>query len=360
MEQTFDATTVELDKSGFEELKEQILDGKKNPNKEPDIRDEPKQAPKKEAPQVKKYTLNKGEEAYQVDDDFEIEFTADKKPVKLTLRELKDRAAGDIAIKNRMHALAEEKKKVQATLKEFARLSKDDPLGALEYISSKAKESDSEFEYNSYLQKLADQAEKLGRMDEKERKNWELEKKLQKAEENLSQKERQQAVVQRKQEMLSNYPQIGDSEFGQMVDAVLGSEELLQGVETESEVMDRVEELIQETLTQRDIVTVIQEINPSYTNDTKLIFALSDQIRQNPDLEESDIRDIITDLIGSPKKGTSSVSKRDKDIQTLSEKQRQSVGVNEYREQNASAFDLLKQQLLENKDKFKKTPIQMR
>ncbi len=358
MEQSYTATTVEMDNSGFENLKDQILESKRPATEQSENVEASKPTKKEQA--SKKYALNKGDESYQVDDEFEIEFMADKKPVKLTLRELKDRAAGDIAIKNRMHSLAEEKKRVQATFKEFARLSKEDPLGALEYISSKAKESDSEFEYNSYLQKLADQAEKLGQMDDKERKNWELEKKLQKAEENLSQKERQQAVVHRKQELLSNYPQIGDSEFGQMVDAVLGSEELLEGVESEQQVMDKVEELIQETLTQRDIMTVIKEVNPSYLNDTKLIFALSDQIRQNPDLEESDIRDIITDLIGSAKKAAPAISQKERDFQTLSSKQRQAVNVSQYREQNADPFDLLKQQLLENKDKFKKTPIQKR
>ena len=49
-----------------------------------------------------------------------MEIMADKRPTKLTLRELKERAAGDIAVKNRMHSLAEEKKRVQSTFKEFA------------------------------------------------------------------------------------------------------------------------------------------------------------------------------------------------------------------------------------------------
>ena len=71
-------------------------------------------------------------------------------------------------------------------------LSKNDPLAALEYISNKAKEADNEFEYNKYLEKLAEQAEKLGKMDERARKAHELEKKLKKAEQDLSQKERQQ------------------------------------------------------------------------------------------------------------------------------------------------------------------------
>src|SRR5262249_47778925 len=154
-----------------------------------------------------------------------------------------------------------EKKRVQTTFKQFADLAKKDPLAALEFISGKAKEADSEFEYNNYVQKLAEQAEKLGQMDEKDRKAWELEKKLSKAEEDLSRKQRTEAVVLRKQQMLSEYPEIGDSEFGQIVDAVLSNDELLDGVEDESDVMDKAEELIQEILTQRDLITVIGEIN---------------------------------------------------------------------------------------------------
>lgn len=365
MEQTYDATTVEMDRSGFADLKNQLMDGKaKEPPAEQPKQEKAEPKQKREAPTSsgKKFVFRRGDETLELDEDFELEMMADKKPMRLSLRELKDRAAGDVAVKNRMHALAEEKKKVQATFKEFTELAKKDPLGALEYISSKAKETDSEFEYNKYVSMLAEQAEKLGQMSEEQRKAWELEKKLQKAEENLSQKERQQAVVLRKQEMLSQFPEIGDSEFGQMVDAVLSNDDLLEGIETEGDVMDKVEELIVETLTQRDIISVIQDINPDYANDNQLIFALSDQLRQNPDLDEEDVRDIIRDLVG-PKQRRQSVqtsSERDRDIRTLSQKQRQAASVQQYREETADPYELLKQQILEKHDVIKKTPIQLR
>lgn len=364
MDHAFQASTVEMDNTGFDALKDQLIDSKteKSASKQQDIRDkpEPKEA-KKEAPTSRKYVFKKGDQALEIDEDFELELMADKRPIRLTLKELKDRAAGDIAVKNRMHSLAEEKKKVQATFKEFADLAKKDPLGALEFISSRAKEADSEFEYKKYIEKLAEQAEKLGQMDEKERKAWELEKELSKAKQDLSQKERQQAVVLRKQEMLTDYPEIGDSEFGQMVDAVLNNEELLEGLENEDDVMDKVEELIQETLTQRDIMSVIQEINPSHINDNQLIFTLSDQLRQNPDLDEEDVRDIVRELIAPAEKIRSPRSnEREKDIRTLSTKQRQAAPVQRMREQNAEPFDLLKQQLLERKNEFSKTPLYKR
>ncbi len=168
MENAFTAATIEMDQTGFADLKDQLITkktGESDPNKE-------LTAKRETAPPNKKFIFKKGDQSYELDDDFELEIMADKRLTKMTLRELNDRAAGDVAVKNRMHSLAEEKKKVQATFREFTDLAKTDPLGALEFISNKAKETDSEFEYNKYIEKLADHAEKLGRMDEKDRKAW--------------------------------------------------------------------------------------------------------------------------------------------------------------------------------------------
>lgn len=355
MEHTYESSTVEMDRSGFESLQDQILNRKSEKPESKDIRDKAQEDESKKQYPSKKFVLSKGGENLELDDDYEMEFMADKKPTKLTLRELKDRAAGDIAVKNRMHSLAEEKKRIQSTFKEFADLARKDPLGALEYISNKAKESDSEFEYSKYIEKLAEQAEKLGKMDEKERKAWELEKKLAKAEQDLSYKERQQAVVLRKQELQADYPEIGDSQFTSMVDAVLSNEELLEGLRDENDVMDRVEDLIQETLTQRDIMTLIKEINPDHIRDNELIFSLSDQLKANPDLDEEDVRDILNQLIGKP-----SSPQRERDVRTLSQKARQGTPTSSLRTQNAEPFDLLKQQLLERKQEISKTPLYKR
>ena len=364
MEHTYAATTVEQDTAGYADLQDQLINSKvqKTEATENVRQKAPAKESKKEVAPSKKYVFKKGDQSLELDDDYEIEFMADKRPTRLTLRELKDRAAGDIAVKNRMHSLAEEKKRVQATFKQFSDLAKKDPLGALEFISNQAREADSEFEYSKYLEKLAEQAEKLGQMDEKERKAFELEKKLAKAEEDLSHKERVQAVVLRKQELLTDYPEIGDQQFGQMVDAVLSSEELLEGLESEHDVMNKVEELIQETLTQKDIMSVIQDINPDHLDDNNLIFSLSDQLRQNPDLDEEDVRDIVRELIGKKEKVQRAPpsTERERDIRTLSNKARQAVPESSLRTQSASTYDLLAQQLMERKKEFSKTPITMR
>lgn len=365
MDHTYQASTVEMDDTGFASLENQLLNNKgaKNAETIQDIREKAeKSESKRETPPSKKFVFKKGDQALELDDDYEMEFTADKRPTRMTLRELKDRAAGDIAVKNRMHSLAEEKKRVQATFKQFADLARTDPLAALEFISGKAKESDSEFEYSKYIEKLAEQAEKLGQMDEKERKAFELEKKLAKAEQDLSRKERTEAVVLRKQEMLSTYSEIGDQQFGQMVDAVLQNEELLEGLNSEADVMDKVEELIQETLTQRDIMSVIQDINPAHLNNNELIFSLSDQLRQNPDLDEEDVRDIVRQIIGTEERvqRRSAPTERERDMRTLSNKARQGTPVSSLRTQNASPYELLTQQLLERKQEISKTPLYKR
>jgi hypothetical protein len=359
MDHTYESSTVEMnrDNNGFEALHDKLLNNKSARSESiQDIRDAQDEQPKKTS--SKKFVFTRGEESLELDDDYEVEIMADKRPTKLTLRELKERAAGDIAVKNRMHSLAEEKKRVQSTFKEFAQLAKKDPLGALEFISSKANESDSEFEYSKYIEKLAEQAEKLGQMDAKERKAWELEKKLEKAEQDLSHKERVEAVVLRKQDLLETYPEIGDRQFSSMVDAVLSSEELLEGLEDENDIMERVEDLIQETLTQRDIMSVIRDINPSHLNDENLIFMLSDQIKQNPDFDEKDVREILTDLIGKPR--SDSRDDRQRDIRTLSNKARQSAPIRNIQEENSEPFDLLRQQLLERKNELSRTPLYMR
>lgn len=366
MDEIYDATTVEMDHAGFSDLKSQILDSKSDKGPEPKQKQErgaPKESKKDAAaPNNKKFVFRRGDESLELDDDYELEMMADKKPIRLTLRELKDRAAGDVAVKNRMHALAEEKKKIQGTFKQFADLAKKDPLAALEYISNQAKEADSEFEYKNYIEKLAEQAEKLGQMSEEQRKAWDLEKKLQKAEESLSERDRKQAVVHMKQDLLETYPEIGDSEFSQMVDAVLENDLLVDGLETEHDVMKKVEELIQETLTQRDIITLIQEINPAHTNDSQLIFSLSDQLKQNPDLDEEDVRDILRDILGSVERVHAPAARddRSRDIRALSQKQRQAMPIARQREQSATPYDLLKQQILENKDSIHRTPIYKR
>ncbi len=337
-------TSANVEASGYNQLIQQI-ENKRNQN-QPEGSVLTDEAPK--APVSKKFVFRKGDQAFEVDEDAEFEFMADKKPVKLTVKELKERAAGDIAVKNRMHALAEEKKKVQATLKQFAVLSKEDPLGALEYIANKVNESDSEFAYDTYLARLGEQAEKLGNMTPEEKKTWELQKKLTKAEQDLSQKDRESNVALRKQEILERYPEIGDQQFGQMVDAVWSNPALAEGIEDENDLLEKPEELIAETLTQKAIVTAFYEINPQFKPDNELIFSISDQLRLNPDLDEQDLMDIVKDVIGQPVAPAPTPKVREAQVK-LSRKQLSQTTPANLKTQGASDLEILTSQLLEKR-----------
>lgn len=343
-----EAATMEVDETGFEDLKDQLIqkrDAKQEPQQEDNQeseKPEPKQEPERKQSSAKKYKFHKGEEIFELDEDAEIEMMADKKAVKLTLKELRERAAGDIAVKNRMHSLAEEKKKVTSTFKEFASIAKNDPLGALEYIADKAKETDSEFEYQNYLNKLAEQAEKLGSMSEEERKAWELEKKLNKANEDLSLKDRESSVVRKKQEILGKFDEIGDSKFGEIVESVMDSEELMSECENEMDVMNMAERVIEEALLQADISDLVGEFDPDYSSDNELIFAIRDQVVQNPDFDAEDVRDLIQGVLGPAKK--------QKAAKVLSERQRTQDSVENQKRQGASDYELLKEQLEERRN----------
>jgi hypothetical protein len=119
--------------------------------------------------------------------------------------------------------------------------------------------------------------------------------------------------------------------------------------------------LIQETLTQRDIMSVIGEYNPDYLNDNDLIFSLSDQLKLNPDLDEEDVRDIIRELVSPEQRQRAAQSaQRQRDAKTLSNKQRQAMPVQRIREKESSPYDLLKQQLLEKQEETRKTPLSKR
>ena len=330
-------STVSTEPSDYEKLSHQLLHAKDEVKTdiEPEVPVE-----ELSLPEVKKYRFTKGDQSFEVDEDAEIEMMADKKTIRLSLRDLKDRAAGDVAIKNRMHALSEEKKKIQGTFKEFSTLAKTDPLQALEFIITQAQEADSELEYQKYLQMLADQAEKLGQMDEPSRKVYETEKKLSKAEQELALNKRQEKALTRKAELLSEYPELAP-QFDKMLDSVLASEELMAEVKTEADILDKVESLMDETLLQRDIIRLINKISPSQSQNDSLIFAISDQIKANPDFSEEDVAEILREVLKPQQK--LEASKR------LSQKQRDSVSVESMKLQGASDFDILVAKLQEGK-----------
>ena len=339
-------TLVEPDTQGFQQLVTQLTN-RKSPEKLPEAKLDASELMGRQDEQpeheVKKFTFKKGEQSFDVDEDAEIEFMADKAPVKMKLRDLKDRAAGDVAIKNRMHVLAEEKKKVQATLKEFSSLAKNDPLKAFEFISKQANEADSDFEYEKYLTALADQADKLSRMSESELKSYKTEKKLEEVEGDLSQERQKALVSQLRQETIGRL-EIGESQFNEAAQRVLNNPELMVEIGTEKEFFETVEEMVTEAKAQVSVIKAINKVDPALASNEDLVFEISGWIRDNPDFTEADIQDIVN--------GVFSDHRKHKTEQRLSNRQRaNSVSIDHMRAQGASDYQLLVEQLKEKRDK---------
>jgi hypothetical protein len=339
------ATLIENDSQGYSALINQ-LENRSQPTKIPEAQIEKSEVmgrPDEVEIQSKRYSFKKGEHSFDIDEDAEIEFMADKAPVKMTLKELKDRAAGDVAIKNRMHALAEEKKKVQATLKEFTSLSKKDPLKALEFISRQAKEADSEFEYDKYLAALADQADKLSQMTEDELKYYKTEKKLEEVEGELSQEKQAALISQMRQESIARLD-IEESQFNEAAQRILNNEELMSQIESEDQFFQTVEEMVTEAKAQVMAVKAINRIDPALGTNQSLIFELADWIQDNPDFTESDIQEIVAGVFDGDVRQSAE--------QRLSNRQRaNSISVEQMRAQGATDYALLAEQLKERREK---------
>lgn len=343
--------TMQADSVGYQDLASQLTSRKETksvPEAKLPSEDFPKkhQAPENDIHIPKKFTFKKGEQSFEIDEDAELEFVADKQPVKMKLSDLKDRAAGDVAVKNRLHALAEEKKKVQTTLKEFGSIAKKDPLKALEYISKQVKEADSEFEYEKYLSALADQAEKLAQMDDKERRAHLAEKKLEEVEGDLSQKERELNVRQKAQEAQSNLG-ITESQFNQAAQMVLSNQVLMETIESEEDFFGTVEEMVTKAKHQKLVEKAINRVDPAEALNSDFIIELADIVEELlPDGTEADIQDIVAELV-HPRS-------RNKAELRLSEKQRNSMPFEHMRSQGASEYQLLVEQLKEKRENFKR------
>ena len=329
--------TIESDVEGFNSLASQLLSNKEHKS-QTQIPEKREEAPQEEIiNEIKRSSFRKGDQNFDVDDDAEIEFMADKQPVKMKLAELKDRAAGDVAIKNRMHSLAEEKKKVQSTLKEFGRIAEKDPLDALKYISKQVKEAGTDFEYEKYLSALADQADKLSRMDEKDRRAYKAEKRLQEVEGDLSKKNQENLIGQYAQESQENLG-ITESQFNRAAEMVLENPVLMESVGSEEEFFETVEEMVIKAKQQKRVEGIISKVDPSEVTNSDLIIELSEMVDDLlPDGTDQDLYDILSEVLKT--KSKVKIESR------LSEKQRASMPVEQMKAQGASDFHLLVEEL---------------
>jgi hypothetical protein len=259
------------------------------------------------------FKFSKGQKNWEVDDDAEFEFMADKKPVKMTLKEMRDAAAGGVAVRNRMRQLSEEKKTFREPFQEFSKTAKDDPLGALEKMFSAIQKIDPDANFNQFINDLASQAQKVARMEPNARKAYQLEKKLKEKDEKLSDSEQIIRIGELKQELMDEMglPEEKIYEFGQHI---LNHPVLSQGVETEEDLMERIGDLAEEVELQKASLEALRKHNPDTSPRDPLIFELSNLLKANPDFDQHDLDEIAEEVLGNVQ--------RSKASQKLSKRQR--------------------------------------
>ena len=263
------------------------------------------------------FKFAKGQQNWEVDDDAEFEFMADKQPVKMTLKEMRDAAAGGVAVRNRMRQLSEEKKTFREPFQEFSRTAKDDPLGALEKMFVAIQKVDPDANFNDFLNDLAAQAQKVARMEPNARKAYNLEKQLRDQEDKLSESEQLMNINQLKQELMTErgLPEEKIYEFGQHI---LNHPVLSQGVETEQDLMDKIGELADEIDMQKASFEALRKHKPDMSSRDPLIFELSNLLRSNPDFDQHDLDEIAAEVLGTVQRAKAS--------QKLSKRQRSFSG----------------------------------
>lgn len=256
------------------------------------------------------------DETWDVDPKAKFKFKADGKTISMTLEEMRDSAAGGIAVRNRMRNLSNERKKLYAPYKDFNSISSKDPLGALKKVFSAIKEVEPDADMKRFLVDLGKQAQSLTQMSAPERKAYELEKELNETRKTLTERERIALVQERKQELIGEVGLTEEQvfEFGQHL---LSDPDLAGTIRNESELFDRIEDLADEVHRQQAVISALQKYDPKLSNTDPLVFELAALLDKNPDFDEHDLDDIVQGVLTGVKKSTAS--------RVLSKRQRSNV-----------------------------------
>ena len=289
-----------------------------------------------------------GEENWDVDPDAVFEFKADGKNISMTLSEMRDAAAGGVAIRNRMRNLAEERKKLYAPYKNFNSVSSKDPLGALKKVFAAIKQVEPEADLNAFLVGLGKQAQSLTEMSAPERKAYELEKELDETRETLTETEKAAIVQERKSDLIEGMGLTEEQvfEYGQ---SLLADPDLSKTIRNEEDLFDRIEYLADEVHAQHAVYTALQKHDPNLPNNDPLVFELSKILRNNPDFDEHDLEEIAQGVMTGIKKSNAS--------RVLSRRQRSNVSKGYAKKKqdlsNLTPRDSLMQQILDKKNSKK-------
>lgn len=259
----------------------------------------------------KSFQFSLGEKNFDIDENAEIEFKADGKPVKMTLKEMRDAAAGGVAVRNRMRQLAEEKKNLYAAYDNFHSIAEKDPLTALKKVFSVIKQVDPNADVNKFLVGLGKQAQSLTQMSPSERKAYQLEKELDETRESLTETEKLAKIQEMKQELIG---EMGLTEeqvysFGQQI---LSNPTLAESIKSEEDLFDRIGDLADEVQRQQAVVSALHKFDPKIKKNDPLVFELSSILEKNPDFDESDLQEVVEGVLNGVKKSNASkvLSKR--------------------------------------------------
>ena len=303
-----------------------------------------------EVEKVNKYRFRKGDEDIEVDEDAEFELKADGKKRTVTLRELKDYAAGGIAVRNRMRQLAEQKHKIQEPFKNFSKNSENDALGTLKKVFYAIKEVDPQADYKTFLRSLGNQVKEQAQMSPSERRSYELEQELKEKEERLSDSERL-AKINELQATVQDQYDINEDQVRTFAANILKDPQLKQTVRNEEDLFERVAEMADEVQRQQASIDALQSIDKKISSRDPLVLELSQVLKKNPDFDSDDLKDIAKEVLNGVERTRAS--------QKLSRKQRSRAikrkDSSEVDYSKMSTKERLKQQILKKRQEKSNT-----
>lgn len=294
------------------------------------------------------FRFQKGKTHYDIDPDAEIEFNADGKQVKMSLKQLRDAAAGGVAVRNRMRQLSEQKKAMLDPFVEAGNKAMDDPLGALKSMFSVVKKVNPKLDFKQFMQGLGKQAQSLSKMAPSERESYELKQQLEE-EKQRSNKALNEAKMQRLSSELMSETGLSEEKIYQFGDEILKNPVLKNSIKDEEDLFTRIADLAEEVELQQASFDALKKFNSKITARDPLVFELSKVLRQNPDFDERDLLDIA--------KGVVTNATRSDAARVLSKKQR-SAAINykspERELAKMTPFESLKAQIEAKKQQAKK------
>jgi len=251
-------------------------------------------------PEVQKgfFRFQKGEEAFDIDPEAMIEFKADGKPVKMSMKELRDAAAGGVAIRNRMRQLSEQKKTMLEPFVNAGKKAMENPMGALKQMFSIVQKVNPDLDFKQFLQGLGKQAQSLSKMAPSERESYELKQELQEQKEQTS-KVLNEVKIQKLSMELMEDTGLSEEKIFQFGEEILRNPVLKSTIKDEKDLFTRIGDLAEEVELQQASFDALKKYNSKMTPRDPLVFELSKILRQNPDFDERDLLDIAKNVVGN-------------------------------------------------------------